>query len=300
MPDDALFARAPLAQREREYSPSSCIGGNYRPFIEAYRRCSDQARSECAALGARWARHPCSTPEAGRAPPLPALELCLPAAASATRPAPLLLYVHGGYWQELSAADSLFAAAACARRGIAFAALEYTLAPAATIDDIVAEGVQGLRWLAAHAGALGVAAQRVVIAGSSAGAHLCAAMALAACGSGGSLVRPRAAVLLSGVYWIEPLIGTSIDGALALSPEAARRASPGLAPLAGFPPALAAWGSNETAAFKAQSRHFAAALRQAGTACSELEVAGRNHFDVVFDLLDPDTPLGQGVLAHLA
>lgn len=288
-----LFGSAPLAVREREYSPSSCIGGNYQPFIAAYRERSERARVEAAAAGGRWLRHTCGIA------PRPALELCLPRAASPSAAVPLLLFVHGGYWQELAAADSLFAATACVRRGMGFAALDYTLAPTASVQDIVAECSAALRWLAREAAALGVARERVVIAGSSAGAHLCAAMAQQAVleGAGAIVVVPKAMVLMSGIYWLEPLIGTSIDAALHLDIATARRASPGLASLTGAPPAVVAWGDNETAAFKAQSRHFAAALIRTGTACQQVEVAGRNHFDVVFDLMDETTPLGQKVLA---
>ena len=138
---EGLFADAPLALREREYSPSSCIGGEYGPFIAAYRQRSDEARRATAAMGGRWSRR------AYGAAPSQRLELCMPPNTAPATRVPLLLFVHGGYWQELSAADSLFAAPACIRRGSAFAALDYTLAPAATLEGIVAECRQALAWL---------------------------------------------------------------------------------------------------------------------------------------------------------
>jgi arylformamidase len=57
------------------------------------------------------------------------------------------------------------------------------------------------------------------------------------------------------------------------------------------PPAVVAWGEIETSEFKRQSRAFAARLAVDGTACTTLEVSGRNHFDVVLDLADPSSPL---------
>jgi arylformamidase len=224
----------------------------------------------------------------------------MPRGAAAATPAALLLFVHGGYWQELSAADSLFAAAACIERGIAFAALDYTLAPAASLPAIVAECRSALAWLCTHAPRLGIDATRVVVAGSSAGAHLSAMMALPAAPAGaGVSIAPRAAVLVSGIYWLEPLRGTSIDAALALDAGSARQASPSLLPLSGFPPTVLCWGEIETAAFKAQSRAFAALLREAGTPCDLFEVPGRNHFDVILDLADDTTALGQRTLGAL-
>jgi arylformamidase len=279
------------AEREREYSPSSCIGGNYQPFIAAYATRSAAARDQAVAAGGRWVEHRYGSAPAQR------LDLCLPA-ASREDGAPLLVFIHGGYWQELSARQSLFAAAACVQRGMAFAAVDYTLAPAARVGDIVDECRTAIAWLAEHAGRHGIDASRIVVAGSSAGAHL-AAMACLPASRQGAAVQPVAAVLVSGIYELEPLVGTSINQALALDAIEARRQSPGLHDLTGFPRAIVCWGEIETAAFKQQGRRFAARLRDAGTSCATFEVAARNHFDVILDLADPDTMLGRHTLALL-
>jgi arylformamidase len=301
------------AELERAYSPSSCIGGNYQPFIDAYASRSVAARVEAATLGGAWHSLAYGAAAAQR------LELCVPAA----RPGPaagagLLVFIHGGYWQELSAAQSLFPAAQCVAHGLAFAAIDYTLAPAASVGDIVAECRAALAWLLAHAAGLGIDAGRVVVAGSSAGAHLAAMVCLGPSGASGSNpaaasaqdhtgprasiagARPRAAVLVSGLYDLEPLVGTSINDALSLTPAAARAQSPMQHLLQGFPTALLAWGAIETDAFKDQSRDFAAALARAQTTCTTLEVAARNHFDVILDLADDRTELGRQTLALFA
>lgn len=276
------------------YSPSSCIGGDYAPFIDAYRNRSRAARERSTALGASWQRR------AYGAAPTQAIELMLPprGASGATHPCALLVFIHGGYWQELSAGESLWAAASCLAHGHAFAAIDYPLAPAARLEQIVDDCRAAMRWLHAHADALGLDPTRIVVAGSSAGAHLAAMVALPDARPASAL--PRATVLVSGVYWLEPLVGTSINAALGLDTARARAASPGLRALHGAAPSLVCWGEVETDAFKAQSRGFAAALREAGSACETLEIATRNHFDVVLDLTDPDTALGRWTLARLA
>ena len=109
--------------------------------------------------------------------------------------------------------------------------------------------------------------------------------------------RVKGAVLVSGIYDLEPLIGTSIDTALGLDPATAARNSPLRQPLAGFPPSLVCWGENETDQFKRQSAVFAEAVRGAGADCATFECAGRNHFDVILDLADPATLLGRQTLA---
>lgn len=282
-----------VAEREVAYSPSSCIGGNYQPFIQAYVEQSRKAREQAVALGGRWLDV--------RTGPEPAqcMDLCLPSQPPAAG-APVLVFIHGGYWQELSARDSLFSAAQCVERGAAFCAIDYTLAPRASVGQIVAECRQALQVLADGAAAWGIDASRIVVAGSSAGAHLAAMCCLSAneaalqpAVSPRPRVRPCAAVLISGIFELQPLVGTSINNALGLTVAEAQAQSPASHPLTGFPPALVCWGQIETDAFKSQSRRFASALQAAGSNCHQLEVAQRNHFDVALDLADAATELGR-------
>jgi arylformamidase len=284
-----------LEQREREYSPSSCIGGNYQPFIAAYQTRSSDAHAQSISEGAIWHTHRYGEKAAQQ------LALCMPPPSRAigSRPAGLLVFIHGGYWQELSAQDSLFPAATCAQRGVAFAALDYTLAPAASVADMVVECRRAFTWLFQHAKALGVDASRIVVAGSSAGAHLAAMVALpgALPDSRGGWFAVRAAVLVSGIYDLEPLVGTSVNKALALTPASAQQASPARLPLRGLPETLVCWGAVETEEFKRQSRDFAHALAAAGTPCESFEVPRRNHFDVTLDLADASTGLCDATLS---
>ena len=293
-PSAATWRSLDASAREREYSPSSVIGGDYRPFIQAYAQRSAEAR--LATRGKLDLRYG----DAGAQ----CLDLFIPSARDAGQAAqlpPLLLLIHGGYWQELSKNESSFGATQCVDQGIAFAALDYPLAPQATLAQIVASCRAALAWLHANAATLGFDAQRIVVAGSSAGAQLAAMTALArdnalpgrAALAGTACVS--AVVLVSGIYELEPLLGTSINTALGLTQQTARALSPALHELKGFPPSIVCWGEVETAEFKRQSRDFAARLAQAGSACSVFELAQRNHFDIILDLADPATALGRAV-----
>jgi len=278
---------------ERGYTPSSRINGNYQPFLEAYAARSAAARERALALGGRWQEFRYGTKATQR------MDLCLPPSAGTRRSrAGLLVFIHGGYWQELSAAESLFSAAQCTAHGLAFAAIDYTLAPAASVGQMVAECRTAVAWLAAHASELRIDSDNIVIAGSSAGAQLAAMISLPVPWlEQESTCRPRALMLVSGIYELEPLLATSINVALGLDAAAARALSPALHPLAGFPATVVCWGEIETEAFKVQSQEFAAALRAVGTPCEAFEVPGCNHFDVVLDLAEPRTLLGRHTLA---
>ena len=260
------------ASREREYSPSSAIGGNYAPFLAQY-----------AALSARaHARLPAQRDLRYGAAPRATLDY-FPARADALRPG-LLIYIHGGYWQEGTKDHSAFVAPAWHDAGMAHAVVGYTLAPEARLPQIVAECRTALAWLVARADTLGFDAANVVVAGSSAGGYLAAASV------DRSPVPVRGIVPVSGVFDVAPLIGTSINDLLGLD-AAAAAALDLLTPERRYCPAVVAWGEVETGAFKQQSRAFVACVRASGTSCATLEVPGRNHFDVILELGDAASPL---------
>ena len=210
----------------------------------------------------------------------------------APRPAaPLLVFVHGGYWQELTETESSFAAPGALARGWAFAALGYGLAPAHRLDEIVAMVRRGVTWLHGNAARLGFDPDRIVLAGHSAGAQL-AAMCFDA-------VPVRAAVLVSGLYDLDPLLQTSIGADIRLTPDEAARNSPARRLPPGTPPLLAACGADEPAGFATQQDLLVAAARQADVPLETVIVPGRHHFDLPLRLTDPDDPLGKRVLAIL-
>ena len=271
------------ADRQQEYSPSSCLpDGDYQTHILEYRRASEAA----------WARandHPTASTTTIRYGDDEAHAIDV-MALSGDRPAPLLAFIHGGYWQELSRVESRFPTATCISRGWNYAAIDHTLAPAAPLDRIVDECRRAVRTLAVRAEALGLDPNRIVLAGHSAGAHLAAMVTADPDGT-----DVAGLVLVSGIYELEPLIGTTVNNRLCLDPDTARRNSPLLMDATGSPSTLVAHGSDETSEFKAQSAAFSHHLEAAGTTVTMLEVAGRNHFDVILDLAEPDTLLGDAV-----
>jgi len=215
-------------------------------------------------------------------------------------PWPLLVFIHGGYWQLGSKDNWSFLAPGWIRKGVAVANLGYRLLPDVTLEDVVADVRAGLDYLAANAAALKLDVSRVLVSGVSAGAHL-AAMAVTEEDPAASQLSPVAAVLLSGVYDLRPLAGTTPGAALSNSKSSdLSRCSP----LGRPPPAdcycLIAWGADETAVFHTQSRLLVAHWANWGVTATAMSLPNTNHYTVVDNLLAGRSgPVGEFVDEHL-
>jgi arylformamidase len=203
---------------------------------------------------------------------------------------PLLIYIHGGYWQRLSAADSLFNAQDALRHGVSLHAVEYTLAPHARIPQIIEECIADVLSVIEE-----LQPTCVVLAGCSAGAHLAAMCArderIATVISG--------CALLSGVYDVRPLVRTPTNDPLFLSAESAALVSPQLLPPVFMPVALLAVGKHESFEFIRQNAEYAELLASTGADVQVEVVEHRDHFNLPYDLLREDTKVGQWVLGSL-
>jgi arylformamidase len=272
-----------LSRLEREYSPSVCVP-SIDPFLEAY---VERSREAAARLpyrqNVRWGEGDDEVFD------------FFPATSSE---APLLIFFHGGYWQEHSKTDVLFVATNCVARGIAYASVEYTLAPGASVAEIVEQCRRAVGSIYSQASALGFDSRRMFIGGSSAGAHLASMLLVDGwqkdLGFKDDLVA--GAILLSGVYDLEPLVPTYINQALHLTEETAVALSPMRHRLSRAIPVIVACGENETEEFKRQSLEFAARLKNAECPVKSIEAVGANHFDMVFEIGDPETALGRATL----
>ena len=205
---------------------------------------------------------------------------------------PLVLFIHGGYWRALSKEHSAFMAPMLADLGIASAAPDYTLAPGASLTEITRQTRAALAYLWREAASLGIDRNRIVVTGSSAGGHLAGTLMMSGWqkdfGLPGQVLK--AALPLSGLFELAPIAGSHVQDWMQLTPEEVEMLSP-LRHLAGAPRSVIAVAEHETPGFHRQTRAYADALE-----ASEIVAIGRNHFDIVFDLSDPSTEVGQALL----
>ncbi len=196
--------------------------------------------------------------------------------------APCFVFIHGGYWQRNSREGVALLLDGVRAHGWSAAAPGYTLAPEATLTEIVAEITAALDWI----GAQGTGP--LVLSGWSAGGHL-TAMAL-------GHDRVHAGLAVSGVFELGPLRDTSLDDALSLTDEEVERLSPLRLP-AGPKPLAIAYGTAELLPFVIDAR--ALHWHRAGAHCPGplIPVAGATHFSVIDSLAEPEGLLTRVVLA---
>ena len=197
---------------------------------------------------------------------------------AARRDAPVLAFIHGGYWQNRAKELFAFVAEGPLAWGINVALVGYTLAPQKRLDGIVAEIHAALDWLSSSIGVLGGDKDRLFVSGWSAGGHL-TAMAMSHPAVSGGLA-------ISGIYDLEPMRLSYINDKLRLDEAEARRNSPGPTDKR----LLITYGADELPELCRQSEDYAKLLKGKATA-----IPRRDHFTILEELASP-----HGALTALA
>ncbi|MBY0431335.1 MAG: alpha/beta hydrolase [Rhodospirillales bacterium] len=232
-------------------------------YLERWARDSDQARTEMACqINVPYGRHEMQKLDIFPAP----------------RPhAPVLVFIHGGFWQRLDKGDYSFMARAWVDAGVTFVSVNYALAPKVGMDEMVSQVREAVTWVRRNAGKMNCDPEQVFLAGHSAGAHL-AAMVMAE-------QEVAGAALVSGVYDLEAIRLSSVNEVVGLDADSARRNSPTLLERKGHGPLLLAVGGDENAEFQRHHTELAAKWQPARA----LNLAGYHHFATADALGDPDS-----------
>ena len=193
--------------------------------------------------------------------------------------APTLIYVHGGYWQMNDKEPYAFLAEGLREAGFNLALVEYTLAPAARLDEIVGEVRRAAGWVVEHAKELGGDPARVFVSGHSAGGHL-TAMAM-------TEARLAGGVAISGIYDLEPIRLNYLNDKLGLDVAEAERNSPVRHLPDTAAPLLVTVGLGELPELVRQSQEFAAAWAARGLPGRYLPVPAHDHFSILEELARP-------------
>ena len=218
------------------------------------------------------------------------LDLFPAAAAAGAAPAPVLVYIHGGYWRSLDKSDHSFVAPVFQAAGALVAVPNYALCPAVGIEHIVLQMARALVWVWQHAADHGGDPARIALIGHSAGGHL--ASMLLSCRwkqiADDMPAQPLTGALsISGLYDLEPLRHAPfVQRDLQLTPAAVARLSPAFFPRPKGGKLYATVGLDESDEFLRQNRLIRDVWGPTAVPVCET-IPQANHFTVLNSLVDP-------------
>ena len=203
--------------------------------------------------------------------------------------APLLAFIHGGYWQRNAKETFACMAAGPLANDMDVAFIGYTLCPEATLSEIVDEIAAAVRWLRREGPRHGAGEGRLIVSGWSAGGHLTATTL--------AMDEVDAGLAISGIYDVEPCRLNYLNDRLRLSAEEAAKTSPLLHLPKRSAPVVLAYGTGELPELQRQSVAYHEARRAVGLSSELLPLAGLNHFSIMDELEKPAGALARAARA---
>ncbi|TNF47690.1 alpha/beta hydrolase [bacterium] len=229
--------------------------------------------------------------------PRQTLDLFVPADLSV--PAPLHVFLHGGYWQAMSKEFFGFVAEGLVQAEVPVAVPNYRLCPEVGIEEIIDDVRKALVWLHHNGTSHGVDARRVQISGHSAGGHMVAMLWM----TDWTLLGPEipadflhSGIGVSGLYELEPLISISVNKALRLDTRRAREISPALLQPVCKAPLLLAVGETESDEYHRQSENLYEKWHIVSIPMEIVRLKGHHHFSIVEELAHRNGALCQAAL----
>ncbi|XP_035890107.1 kynurenine formamidase isoform X1 [Phyllostomus discolor] len=286
---EAPWKKMSEEQLEKQYSPSRWVvrrgaEGALKTYSEMGKEATKRARDTRRTL----LNVPYGDGEGEK------LDIYFPEAGSEALP--LLVFLHGGYWQSGSKDESAFMVGPLTAQGVAVVIVAYDIAPKGSLDRMVDQVTRSVAFLQQRY----PRNEGIYLCGHSAGAHLAAMMLLVNWTERGVTCNLKGFFLLSGIYDLEPLVHTSQNAPLLLTPEDAQRISPQrlleAAPRQPADPAcrvLVIVGQHDSPEFLRQSREFYQTLCRGGWRASFEELQDVDHFEIVWKLTQKDYVLNQ-------
>lgn len=260
----------------------------YQAYFDEWDRCSKRARRKLPGeLNIAYGSHPLET-----------MDIFF----SGQPNAPLLVFIHGGYWQGLDKNQFSHIADGFVHAGVATAVVNYGLAPDVNMDEIVRQNHKALAWLWCHGDGFGFDPNRIFVCGHSAGGHLAALLAATDWVSFDQALPPQliqGIFAVSGIFDLEPIRLSYLNDVLGMDAAVSKRNSP-LYNLPEKPiPLILAVGDLETDEFHRQTRIFAECWDSNGFPVAIIHMAGLHHYSVVNEIASTKSPLNQAILDQI-
>lgn len=205
---------------------------------------------------------------------------------------PLLLYIHGGYWQRGDKKLYSFITKAFLEHGVSVAIMNYNLTPSVRLGQISHQIKKAISWCYKNSDELKFSKDKITVSGHSAGGHL-TAMMMATNWPDYDQQLPinliKHGLLISGIFELEPLVHTTINAGPQMDIPEAITESPIFIPPVTNAPLLLVYGGGESSEFHRQSNDYAAKFQTTDRKIEVYETPDVDHFDELDCLADKDT-----------
>jgi arylformamidase len=217
--------------------------------------------------------------------------------------APIVIFIHGGYWFDgrLRKENYIWVAKGFTGHDVTTVIIDYEICPKVTVDEITRQCRAAIAWVYRNAASFGADNSRIYVTGNSAGGHLTAMMAITDWAGDYGLPADvmKGGCPISGLFDLEPFQYTWLQPKIQFNGQQIRRNSPIFAVPEGAPPLLITWGANESREFWRQSEDFGAAWQARGNATRLHPQEGCDHFTANSGFADPDSPFCKMVIEHM-
>jgi arylformamidase len=264
-PDWRHYSQAEL---DSQYNQASLVT-NIAEIIQSQNAASTAFRQQFIAAGGLF-----QTLEM----PDPRLQIDLFAASE--KPYSLVFFVPGGAWLKEDSWQSIPAMAEpLLAAGAGLAVLRVNTARTHSLEALCEEVAAAASWLADQASLLGMAADKIILAGHSSGAHLAAVAGTRLAAARPGLLRHL--FFISGMYDLTPVRASARNDYLHLAEGEVARLSPIAGVHQNLPDITLRVSSDELIEFRRQSAAFAEALAGQGRDADYCEIEGCNHFTIL-------------------
>jgi arylformamidase len=212
--------------------------------------------------------------------------------------APILVFIHGGYWRSFGSKEFSLIARGPVSNGVTVAIVNYSLCPKVTISEITRQSRAAIACLFREGHRFHGDPNRIFVCGHSAGGQQVGM--LAATDWAGEYALPqdiiKGGIPISGIFDLAPLVYSWLQPKLLLTHETVVRESPLFhIPRRGFP-LLISLGEDESGEFHRQSNAFLQAWRKQGLSGTLLVQPGKNHLSAIEELGDPHSAFCRAVI----
>lgn len=217
---------------------------------------------------------------------------------ASTPGAPIHVFIHGGYWQNLDKSSHSFIAEPFLAEDITFIAINYTLAPDASMDEIVQQNRDALAWIGRNAATFNGDMSRLFISGHSAGGHLVAMMMATDWAAEAGLPEDfiKSGCAISGLFDLEPIRLSFVNDKIGMTKEDAQRNSPIYVLPHGRSPVLVAVGADETDEYLRQSSEYFHLLRKNNYEAEYLVFYRQHHFHIIEEFANIGSDLSRKII----